>query len=259
MAFDRIRPWRSIGFDQSDEIPQALVAWHLSVREIARHRATRGVCYSLCMDWMKRKLSRREQGAQRVGNLDMDKAIHRQGMYADIWQASDGKAYEAGERSLGLRLSEAKALNAPLWSGAAWMTDQIAVYYRGGAGKAFLMEYVFHRYDTGTSTWMAGGGAHAVAWYVSHGNWGMGGLLGGRHVYLFDPNCGEFRMREGELNRFLGLYLEDVKDAFAPHLFPMTYSLRTFVGAESSSQKVERTAVTALQRQLQDKRRRGGA
>lgn len=257
MAFDRIKPWKSIEFNQSAEIPRALVGWHLTPREITRHPSVSGVCYSLCMDWMKRKLSQKEKGAQRVGNLDVDRAIQRQGMYKEIWKASDGKSYEAGERSLGIRMVECKALNAPLWSGAAWYIDRIAVHYRGGAGKAFLMEYAFHRYDA--NAWKPGGGAHAVAWYVSHGTWGIGGLMGGRHIYLFDPNCGEYRMQEGDLNTFLGSYLEDVKDAFAPHLFPMTFSLRTFEGGTSSSQKVEKSAVNALQRQLQDKMKKGGA
>jgi hypothetical protein len=258
MAFDRIRGWRTIGFNQGEEIPDVLRGWHLSNREVNKHSSINGVCYSLSMDWMKRKLSQNEQGAQRVDNLEVGRAINRQGLYSNVLKNGSGDQYQPAEGALGLKMVEIKTLGAPLWSGTAWMNDQIAANFRGGAGKAFLMGYYFQRYDTGTASWVDGGGGHAIAWYLSHGTLHMGSIFGGRHVYLFDPNCGEFRLRESELSSFLGLYFEDVKDAFAPHLFPYTYFLRVYEGTKSTKQKVEKNVVSALQRQLQDKQRRGG-
>lgn len=258
MAFDRIRGWRTIGFSQGEEIPHVLKGWHLSNREVLKHPSVNGVCYSLCMDWMKRKLSQSETGTQRVQNLDVGRAINRQGLYSNVLKSGQDE-FKPAEGALGLKMAEIKALNAPLWSGTAWMVDQIAVNFRGGAGKTFLMGYYFQRYNTATSSWVNGGGGHAIAWYLSHGTMHMGSIFGGRHIYLFDPNCGEYRLNQSELNTFLGNYFDDVKDAFAPHLFPTTYMLRTYESTQSASQKVENGgAVSAMQRQLQDKQRRGG-
>ncbi len=194
MAFNRIKGWRTIGFNQGEEIPEVLRSWHLSTGEVSRHPSVNGVCYSLSMDWMKRKLSLGEKGAQRVGNLNVGRAINRQALYDGVVDSGRDDEYQPAEGALGLKMVEIKTLNAPLWSGSAWMTDQIAVNFRGGAGRAFLMGYYFKQYDTGTSSWVDGGGGHAVAWYLSHGALHMGSIFGGRHVFLFDPNCGEYRL-----------------------------------------------------------------
>ncbi|MCK7512022.1 MAG: hypothetical protein MZV70_53575 [Desulfobacterales bacterium] len=77
---------------------------------------------------------------------------------------------------------------------------------------------------------------------LSHGTLHAMGSIFRRapRLLLFDPNCGEFRLRESELSSFLGLYFEDVKDAFARTSFPIPTSCASMKAQNPPSRRWRR-------------------
>jgi hypothetical protein len=79
------------------------------------------------------------------------------------------------------------------------------------------------------SFWFTGGGGHSIAFYRS----GSSGLLGGGHIYAFDPNLGEFKMSLNEFSKWLSQLIVHYGQHFTPinqHAMksatPGTYNLR---------------------------------
>lgn len=251
MTWDRIRAYRTNGsdsdFDQTDEIQVSLAARGLTSRQARTHAANSGVCLSLCIPWMKMKLSAHGKGDARKRIADLkaqtNKAIDRQGLQSKLWAQGGADAnYEAPARFAGIKRIGTLADDAPLDTGA------LTRLFTANAGKAFLMDY----------RWRSGSG-HAVAWYYSRGRAGHA-IFGGHHLYLFDPNCGEYRMGGSTATSFVGAYFQDVTDAFASikgelggSSTPSEFSLYAYDASVAASAKVGAKAIAGLQKNLAGK------
>ncbi len=169
-----------------------------------------GVCAVLSACWIREMRDNKSQGpAQRKQVLEQ--AISRfaprlQSVYSDTWGQLDTVKRKC---AWVLRLAgDSQIMGEPRFNlnGVA-LTDYVKNLRRTG----------FH-YNFGGAG--GGGWGHAVGIWRS----GHGGLFASGHMYVFDPNQGEFKGNKSDLARFIDTR---ILNSFNPMTCSWTYCLRT--------------------------------
>jgi len=196
---------------------------------VDRHPVAGGVCYALSLEWLSKKLHQHGSVMNRLSRDDkarmVDKALGRQAMVLNIsdheWDQATvrGQArrpaierYNSASGGMTGRLRLEKVGTVERWQ--TINKDILAGAIRRCLHQGLIMGYDVNRpvniLTNGTVIYKKCG--HAVAWYLSRGTWRLG--LWNQHVYLFDSNCGEYRLKLSELDNFVESYLDDVEEAW---------------------------------------------
>ena len=185
------------------------------------HGVGGGVCAVLSACWIREMRDHKSQGpAQR--KLVLEQAIGRfarrlQDIYANNWGQLDTVKARC---AYVLRLAgDSRIVGEPHndLSGAA-LTDYVKDLRRTG----------FHYNFGGAGTAVGETWGHAVGIWRS----GHGGLLPSGHVYVFDPNQGEFKGNKSDLARFIN---GRILNSFSPWVCSWTYCLRTAKPAQGDA------------------------
>jgi hypothetical protein len=147
-----------------------------------------GICLGLSLYWIRLHQSNRntprlgEQGLLHSNQVVVE-ARRIQLVYQDSLKVAGATDRPAQQAAIGAACASVKA-------------TAVGALTRYGLGDAGLMTALrqVHRYHVLSLTGFGDG--HAIAAYMSSGK--IFGLA--RHVYLFDPNIGEFKIPEGDLD-----------------------------------------------------------
>jgi hypothetical protein len=142
-----------------------------------------GVCEMLAMKWLKLKL---KDADDKMGLIDRDKTFDK-AFERRAHHASHSNQY-GPENYYGLR---AKAIQATKTQGTRWAAETVA---------HSVHDYFHHQIQCPKFN-----GNHSLAYYTSSGK-----ILGmGRHVYVFDPDYGEYCVPTGKFPKWLPAFLFD--------------------------------------------------
>ncbi|WP_158305979.1 YopT-type cysteine protease domain-containing protein [Azospirillum sp. B510] len=168
------------------------------------HEATKGICFGLCLEWIKRHRANKGETPQtRIAYIDQDSTIlhasikqrlYRAELHFDLDLASEqlGARNQAmGQAGFKVASSRTEWMSASDPDSVKEVTKAIATATAGT-----------HTYHLVSLHFTQRGAAHATCCYKSGGKaFGLGS-----HLYFFDPNYGEFKVSAGSAaDLFAGL------------------------------------------------------
>lgn len=187
-------------FNQTQAIIDTLTAatadggFGLNAHEANNDTAKKGCCLSICFTWMKRKMTQSKEGpVDRLNHVKskIRAAILRQKMQQELWSVGGGENnYTCPASFIGVKLNvDELNTNFQLIN----LGSNLALHnkLKGIKKTCLLMDY----------RWADDSG-HAVAWYVSSGK----ALNINQHIYFFDPNYGEFKVKFKNGHTFISDY-----------------------------------------------------
>lgn len=167
-----------------------------------------GICYGLCCAWIEMHMDAKSEGsgAQRR----MAAVAERQNLLA--FSSGSGMFFKAANTQNHYS-NAGKGLDKEAKKNFASSRHGIELKFKGsgnrfGAGTTNVSHLIEgkHRYVQLSMRFNKGGG-HATCSYQSSGK--IFGL--GAHLYVFDPNYGEFKISVGDIDEFYGLLFNSYK------------------------------------------------
>jgi len=164
---------------------------------------SKGVCVNLCAEWLQifysdkgSATARRAQLLQRVRAASLT-----QKAYANTGVAMD-RSYD-----FVLHMRQIKKVEQHDWN--FLQMNQLYPLVHQGRRKGIIFGFAY--LDEPSDNPRDGSG-HAIAFWRS----GKSGLFPSGHVYVFDPNCGEYKMDKSVFKGWLPRYLEEEYGEHAP-------------------------------------------
>jgi len=168
--------------------------------------AHQGSCHNFSLEWLTTLIQQKASGSKGAVSSGMNKRESHMKMArtvksAIVTQTAFGKAwgdlnYENADGMMAkLRQLKVTTVIKPAVFSAAAVEKRVNKSGRAG--------YVY-------SFWFAGGGGHSIAFYRSGGT----GALSGGHVWAYDPNLGEFKMKPKEFSDWLGRFIAHYQQYF---------------------------------------------
>ena len=185
----KLREYEHISYSQGNEAAKTKID--------PSHSIHSGVCFSLCCQWIQLhkqnrsegSLKRRDAMTQRIKELGSDnimfyRAVNSQMNTYGISNSKTklGQKNETGNK-YGIKFVD--SLGTTLCSSKSYKTD-------------VLLNEVNHPHRYTQTSFQLKNGRHAICAYRSNGK--IFGL--GAHLYVFDPNFGEFRISPSEIEDF---------------------------------------------------------
>ncbi|MBK7061038.1 MAG: hypothetical protein IPH51_11210 [Rubrivivax sp.] len=166
-------------------------AMRVTLRAKAAADVQGGVCEALAMKWIKMKRAEVDQGLK--GDQKPSAGSRMQALSDDQRFGKAIDKHDASKKVHGMSLETlARSYKMPMGQSRNHQSSvaTVASVITGAAHGCALLSFFCPKYDNGP---------HAIGLYMSSGK-----ILGaGKHVYLFDPNEGEFRVPEKRFSKFL--------------------------------------------------------
>jgi hypothetical protein len=169
-----------------------------------------GVCFAISLSWINLKFNNSKAiSSARIKTLS-ESTEESVKLFSKIQNAPRAESGSGKPHQLQVLTENFTLVSTflPTISGATLVVDNDAwdpptvtqkILQNIHAKNACLLCYNYHASSSG----------HAIALYRSSGK-----VMGiGQHYYIFEPNCGEYKVKVGELQTFLTAYSEAVKSA----------------------------------------------